>query len=52
MAQCPYAFFKPISRNFNQGMMKTIYGLVIHITAGHGDLASVWGDGNAYYDTS
>jgi hypothetical protein len=44
MAQCPYAWYKPITRNFNEGMMNTIFGLVIHITDGHGDLASVRGD--------
>jgi hypothetical protein len=44
VAKCPYALFKPISRNFNEGMMKTIYGLVVHITDGHGELDSVWGD--------
>ena len=45
MAQCPYAWWKPISHNFNQGRMQsTILGLVIHITDGHGDLPIVRGD--------
>jgi hypothetical protein len=47
MAQCPDAWWQPISANFNAGMMRTpIRGLVIHITDGLGDLNSVWADFN------
>jgi hypothetical protein len=39
MAQCPYAWWKPISRNFNPGLMlDPVQGLVIHITDGEGGL--------------
>jgi hypothetical protein len=34
MAWCPSATRKPITVNFNQGMMSTLQGLVIHITDG------------------
>jgi hypothetical protein len=44
MALCDEAWFKPITRNFNQGMMGEIYGLVIHITDGQGDISTVWGE--------
>jgi hypothetical protein len=34
MAQCPYAWWMPINKRYNPGMMsKSIQGLVIHITA-------------------
>jgi N-acetylmuramoyl-L-alanine amidase len=44
MAVCDQAWFKPITRNFNHGRMSTVYGLVVHITSGHGNIATVWGD--------
>lgn len=45
MAQFPLAWWKPITRNFNPGLMQSpVRGLVVHITDGHGGLDVVQQD--------